>query len=108
MLRTGRTYRTIKAGKKFFIHATRNKPVSNGCNFIGEDLKTGTLVCFDHKGKHPWDESLNLDCDPYTWCGIVDLNKFASKTFVKKEDLKFSYPYYLKMENNDPSTIVCV
>jgi len=108
MLRENRTYRTIKGNKRFFIHAKKNTPASNGCNFIGEDLKTGTIVCFDHKGEHPWDTSYNLECDPYTWCGIVDLDKFATKKFVKKRDLEFSFNYYLRMENNDPTTIVCL
>lgn len=108
MLKTGKTYRTIVGDKKFFIHSTRNKPVSNGCNFIGEDLKTGTLVCFDYKGKHPWEEKFNLECDPYTWCGLLDGGKFATKKFVKAKDLEFTYTHYLRMERGDPTTIVCM
>jgi hypothetical protein len=108
MLKVGRTYRTIKAGKKFFIHARRNKPASNGNNFIAEDLNTGVVVFFDHKGKHAWDESLTLDIDPYTWVGLVDHTKFSNKEFVKAKDLTHSYPHYLRMESGDPSTITFV
>jgi hypothetical protein len=108
MLQVHRTYRTRKASRKFFIHATKNKPASNGCNFIGEDVKTGVIAFFDYKGKHAWDEALNLECDPYTWCGLLDGEKFSNKTFVRKEELKFTYSHYLRMENRNPTTVTCI
>jgi hypothetical protein len=107
MLKVGRSYHTIDGKAKFHIIAKKNKPASNGCNFLGENLKTGVVTYFNHKGHHAFSEYLHLKVDPYTWIGLVG-GRLATDEFQERKNLKYEYPYYLRMENNDPSSIICV
>lgn len=106
MLKVGHTY-TAKNGQRFLILAKKNRPASNGCSFIGENVKSGTIAYFNHKGEHAFAEAYNLKCDPFQWVGVVGA-KLADTKFVPKEHLDVEFSYYLRMENNDPSTVILV
>jgi hypothetical protein len=106
MLRVGRAYYTLNGKGRFHILAKKNRPSSNGCNFIGENTKTGAIVLFNHLGEHAWDKEVNLACDPFTWIGLTNLTVPAVPKFVKREDLKHEYSSYLRMMDGDPTTIM--
>lgn len=104
MIKVGRAYAT-NSGRRFLILARKNLPSSNGCNFIGEDVKSGVVAYFNHKGFHAWDERINLKCDPYKWIGLTGEGVLTESVFLPKEELKRDYSSYLRIEDNDKLTI---
>lgn len=104
MIKVGRAYLT-NSGRRFLILAKKNLPSSNGCNFIGEDIKSGVVAYFNYNGEHAWDQRLHLKCDSYKWIGVSNDGVLSHNTFVKKEELKKCYPIYLRIEDNDYNTL---
>lgn len=107
MIRVGKYY-TSKSGERFFILAKKNRASSNGCNYIGENTKTGLVTFFNQMGKHAVSPDWQLEVDQYKWVGIRMGNMLSHESFVSKDELEEEYPLYLRIESDDPSTITCI
>lgn len=111
MVEIGKFYRS-ESGERFLILAIKSRPSSNGYDYIGENVKTGVIAFFNHKGEHSFVEELNLQCDPYTWIAIESGNELDRLQFVTKEELTLdpetTYVGLLRMQDNHPQTITFV
>lgn len=104
MIKVGRAY-SAKNGRRFLILAKKNRPASNGCNFVGEDVKSGVIAYFSHNGEHSFSPDLCLNVDPYKWIGIRHDGGLGSGIFVTKERLEGSFKAYFMIEDDDYTTV---
>jgi hypothetical protein len=107
MLKVAKVY-IAQDGTRFYIHGKKQRPSSNGFDFIGENLRSGLITYFNYKGAHAvrttdW----QLKVDPYKWCGVLHDGTFGEEGFVTANKVG-NYDGYLRMENDNPSSIVFV
>lgn len=105
MIKIGRIY-TSESGERFLIHSRKRKSSSNGCNFIGEHTGNGLITYFNHTGVNSFRSDWNLQVDSYKWCGVRADGELAAEGFVPREELVEEFPGYLRMEDNNPTTII--
>jgi hypothetical protein len=106
MIKTGRAY-TATNGQRYLILSRKTVPASNGYNFIGENVKSGVIAYFNHRGEHSFKSEYNLNCDPYKWLPLCEGQTVGTK-FVSKEGLDMSYSHFLRMEASDHTTVIYV
>lgn len=105
MIIVGKAYNSVN-GERFLILAKKNRASTNGCSFIGENVKTGLVTFFNYQGKHSMNADWNLNTDFYKWIGIHN-GMLASSKFMPKEklDKTIKYSGYLRIENDEEHTI---
>lgn len=107
MLKVGKVYLT-EDKTRFLILAKKSRASSNGCDFVGEHLGSGFITYFNYKGEHPWRPTWKLKADPYRWCGVFHEGELSADGFVIREKLEREFPGYLRMEDDNPTTIIYV
>lgn len=114
MLEIGRTYTTVTNHRRFKILAVKTKPSTNGCDYIGECLRNGTISYFNSKGINSFTEMWNLNVDFYKWNPVNSDGSLMSNVFLSKEAIDelietskkdISISGFLRITNDDKSTI---
>jgi hypothetical protein len=105
MLKIGKVYLT-ESKVRFLIHARKSRPASNGFNYIGENLSSGLITYFNQVGKNVLNPNWQLKVDPYKWCGVFDNGEISADGFVTRDDLIEEFPGYLRMEDDNVTTIL--
>lgn len=110
MIKVGYSYRAAN-GDRFTILVHKIIASSNGHNYIGENRKTGAITYFNLKGENSFKPEWNLECDPYRYIPVMTPSLLSNMEFKKKADIgSLSGPPigYLRIEHNDPTTIVFI
>jgi hypothetical protein len=106
MIQVGKIYTSV-SGERFLILAKKKRPASNGCNYIGENTKTGLVTYFNHKGEHAVSKDWELQTDPYKWIGLEG-SRVSKPNFRMKDEMELAYEGYLRIEDDNPATIVFI
>jgi hypothetical protein len=108
MIKIGIVYKATN-GRKFVILAKKEKPSSNGFDWIGEALDTGVVLFFNNKGEHAFDSMYNLIIDRHKWIVVLSKGDISNPKFEPKEQLNPVFVKaavgYLGMEGNNPHSI---